>query len=76
MTHPQALTPESYTWIKAWGLYLCSFSGYIRRQQEEACAEGAPMDAIYKRHDGTWARASEISNPVTRKALGLPPLGA
>jgi hypothetical protein len=44
-----------------------SFTYHIERQVEQARAEGAPQDAIYKdSKDGHWHRLGEVTNPDTR----------
>lgn len=53
-----------YWAIAVWGEMLGSYSYYVEAQQKKALEEGAPLDAIFKRHDGSgWARASELPEP-------------
>lgn len=54
--------PTDYRGIAAWGQAMRSFSYYVRQQQERALQEGAPLDAIYRKEDGTWATAGDIKN--------------
>jgi hypothetical protein len=56
--------PEEYKHIAAWGTMMNSFSYYIEMQQEEAAADNAAIDAIYKR-DGAWRTYGQVSNPET-----------
>lgn len=54
--------PAEYKAIAVWHRRTGSFSSYIQRQQEDAADDGAPLDAIYKRESGEWARLSEVQN--------------
>jgi hypothetical protein len=58
-----------YKGIRAWGEMLHSYEYYIRIQIEEARADKAPEDAVFKRQDGTWATYKDITNEETRAAL-------
>ncbi len=62
-----------YTWIAKWGHNMGSNGSYIRDQQAEAAAEGAPLNATHKRHDGSWSTTDDILRPDTRFRLGLSP---
>lgn len=64
----QPKQPKDYRHIRAWGLMMGSFEYYIKEQQEKAFADGAPLDAIYKR-GGTWALYSEVESEVTRESV-------
>lgn len=66
--------PDDYTYIAAWGRMMGSYSSYIRSQAELAAEDNAPLDAIYRRDDGTWATTSDVSKASTRQQLGLLPL--
>ena len=61
--------PKDYKAIAIWGYRLHSFSPYIRRQQELACEENAPIDAIYKQADGTWQTVSGIHSPKVKREM-------
>ena len=66
--------PTDYKAIAFWGNVLGSFDYYIKRMQREACADNAPLNAIYKLQDGGWATTDRVSNENTRrdmKAAGL-----
>ncbi len=67
---------KEYEWIKKWGYWMNSFTGYIRDQIELARQDNAPDNAIYKQDDGTWATTDDITSEVTRESLKLPPLPA
>lgn len=54
--------PRDYRHIEVWGLRLGSHRTYIHDQQVMAAADGAPLDAIYKR-DGKWITARDVTNP-------------
>lgn len=54
------MQPSDYHAIALWGRQLSSYRPYIEEQQEEAAAENAPEDAIFKREDGTWAQVSTL----------------
>jgi hypothetical protein len=47
--------PDEYKAIVRWGKLLGSFPYYIKAEQEQAAKENAPLDAIFRRDDGTWA---------------------
>lgn len=55
--------PKEYGHIRAWGLALQSFPYYIRHQQQQASDDYAPLNAIYRKDDGTWATADQIQRP-------------
>jgi len=57
---------SDYIWIQHWGNLLCSFEHYIKNQQEYALADNAPLGAIFKRQDGTWATINNVTNASTR----------
>jgi hypothetical protein len=67
-------TFDDYPYIVAWGRMMGSHRPYIRQQVEQARADGAPPNAIYRRDDGTWAITEEILRGDTRRQLGLDPL--
>jgi hypothetical protein len=43
--------PAEYVAIKQWGAYVGSFAYYWQDQQAKASADGAPLDAIYAKHN-------------------------
>ncbi len=53
--------PLDYKAIQLWGNRLYSFQSYITATQQEAAAEGAPIDAIYKRGD-VWVTLRDVTN--------------
>lgn len=57
----QERTPSDYTAIALWGEELGSYPYYIEGEQARACAEGAPLNAIYK-HDGEWRTLDQMQN--------------
>jgi hypothetical protein len=57
------LIPRDYHHIRAWGELLKSFPYYIQTQQELAAREQAPVNATFRRDNGTWATADEITRP-------------
>ena len=57
----QERTPSDYTAIALWGEELGSYAYYIEAEQARACAEGAPLNAIYK-HDGEWRTLDQMKN--------------
>lgn len=64
---------HGYDWIVAWGRYLGSHNEYIQDECDQALADEAPVNAIFKREDG-WHTTDGITNPRTRQTLGLDPL--
>ena len=57
---------EAYEHIAAWGHMLRSTRAYIKRQQELAAQEKAPVDSIYRDHEHKhWHRFSEVRNEET-----------
>jgi len=55
----------SYTWVRRWGELLGSNQWYVDLQVERAQAENAPVDAIYRHHDGGWATLGDVKNEGT-----------
>lgn len=51
--------PADYLHIRAYGIRCGSYEYYIRGQQEIACRDRAPVDAVYKNSDGGWTRVTE-----------------
>lgn len=67
--------PEAYKHIKAWGIMMGSFSGYIEGQQNLASRDGAPLTAVFQSIDwskpggkGEWA-IIEDAHPNTRQRI-------
>lgn len=57
----QTQVPSDYTAIALWGEELGSYPYYIEGEQARACAEGAPLNAIYK-HEGEWRTLDQMQN--------------
>lgn len=49
---------EDYCHIAAW--HSTSFSYYLSGMQALAVREGAPLDVVYKRHEGEWVRVTDL----------------
>jgi hypothetical protein len=64
------MQPSDYKALAAWGRLMQSFPYYITQQQEQAAADNAPVDAIYKR-DNEWHRLSEVAHPLTIRHFEL-----
>jgi hypothetical protein len=45
---------------------------FVQATCRRAEADGAPVDAVYRRVDGSWATIADIGSPSVRRALGLP----
>jgi len=60
--------PSDYTAIALWGEELGSYAYYIEAEQARACAEGAPLNAIYK-HDGEWRTLDQMQNLPLKEKL-------
>lgn len=54
--------PEDYKAIAIWGRRMQSFEPYVKRQQELAAEENAPLDATFQRSPGDWATVSGMGN--------------
>lgn len=64
--------PDDYKLIEFWCLRLGSFRDFTLAQQKAAAYDGAPLDAIYRRDDGSWATIKDVDNPdVLSAALRL-----
>jgi hypothetical protein len=61
--------PSDYKHIAAWGFFLKSYQYYIALQQELAAKDQAPLNAIYKKSDGTWATADNINCQIRKKQI-------
>jgi hypothetical protein len=60
---------SKYQAIRLWGQMLGSFPYYIEREQREAEAANAPLDAIYERATDDWVRLCDIENTATKHRL-------
>tara|TARA_R110002124_G_scaffold278828_1_gene451018 strand:- start:144 stop:353 length:210 start_codon:yes stop_codon:yes gene_type:complete len=60
--------PSDYKAIAFWGKELGSFDYYIKDQQREACADGVPVNVIYKSADG-WETVERVSNMELRARM-------
>ena len=56
----EGTSEKRYLYIRAWGRGLGSFTHYIEREVEQAIADNAPDDAVFKRGDGSWATFSQV----------------
>jgi hypothetical protein len=54
--------PSDYLAIRFWGVRLGSFSYYIKREQERAAIDNAPLNAIYYREDVGWRTLDDVTN--------------
>jgi hypothetical protein len=62
---------KDYIWIRKWGEVLHSNKEYIEAEVQRAIATDAPDNAIYFRHNGTWATTDNIVDKIMRIKLGL-----
>lgn len=53
--------PKEYMAIRLWGKNLGSYDSYILNQQESASRDDAPIDAIYRSHEGKWKAVSDLA---------------
>jgi len=60
--------PSDYKAIAFWGHELGSFSSYVKTEQQEAAADNAPLNAIYKSADG-WETTDRVSNMELRERM-------
>jgi hypothetical protein len=68
MNHSQgaeAMKPYQYKHIRAWGRMMRSHEYYITGQQEQACNDGAPIDAVYREQDGNWCSFANVTEQST-----------
>ncbi len=70
--------PGEYVWILRWGKMMASNSGFIKRQQQKAADDGAPLDATFEKYGegggtGEWSTIGDITNQKILTMLGLPP---
>lgn len=61
----------NYEWIRKWGHFMGSNASYIQDQVDQAEREHAPQNAIYRNQEGGWRTTDDITNRLTRHALGL-----
>jgi hypothetical protein len=54
-TYRQIIAETKYREIVKWGRELASFDYYIAGQCLQAEEDNAPVNATYKKADGTWA---------------------
>lgn len=63
----QAIPPDQYRHIRAWGIMMGSLPYYIKQQQLAASKDGAPVNAIYQSRnfdgsDGPWRTMDDVTN--------------
>jgi hypothetical protein len=58
-----------YPYIRAWGKMMQSYDYYIESQIRDAIASKAPVDAIYRRDDGSWSRFADIEHEDTKQRV-------
>jgi hypothetical protein len=71
MTTKTLLKYTDYRHIKAWGAVMQSFQYYVVDQQQRAAEDQAPVNAIYRKDDGTWSTADDIQRPDLRKYVNF-----
>ena len=64
-----SINPEDYVCIALWGQELGSYAGYIEMEQIKASNDGAPLTALFKRANGTWATLQEMENLPLKEKL-------
>lgn len=52
--------PEDYLAIRVWHERTGSFEYYIKRMQEKAAQEDAPLDALYFSDEDGWVRMQDL----------------
>lgn len=53
--------PKTYPYIRVWGRYLHSSGYYVEAQIQEAQADNAPADAVYKSsRTGQWVTVDNL----------------
>ena len=55
----EVIANSQYKEIIKWGKALGSFDYYIARQCSLALQDHAPLNATYKRQDGTWSTTDD-----------------
>jgi len=53
-------SPNQYKAMKLWLENSGSYPYYVKQEQERASEEGAPLDALYKSHEGLWISLSDL----------------
>lgn len=53
-------SPNEYRAIRIWGENTGSYPYYIKAQQEKAAEENAPLNALYKDHNGKWQTVDDL----------------
>ena len=59
--------PADYKLIAMW--HNTSYPYYIKDMQYKAYQEQAPIDSVYKSHEGEWVRLGNIANVELRNEL-------
>lgn len=54
-------SPNQYRAMKLWLENSGSYPYYVKQEQERASEEGAPLDALYKNHEGKWICVSDLA---------------
>jgi hypothetical protein len=60
---------SDYPYIRAWGRMLHSHEYYIKNQIEQARADNAKLDSIYKNNAGSWQTIRDVKNEQTRRIV-------
>ena len=58
-----------YKHLWAWDRMMRSTIGWSEMKQAEAEDENAPIDAIYKDHEGKWHRFADVERDDTRERI-------
>ena len=67
--------PEDYKHIAAWGRHLHRPAEEVAATQARACADNAPLDAVYETqtfngaHSHQWIRAENICSPWVKATI-------
>ena len=49
-----------YKHLWVWDTMMGSYSYWVEGQQQQAMQDNAPIDAIFRKQDKTWVRASDL----------------
>jgi hypothetical protein len=58
-----------YRHLWAWDNMMGSFLYYKEMNQARAEEENAPINAVYKAHDGSWVTFDEVRSPEAKERI-------
>lgn len=61
--------PTKFRHLAAWDHMMGSSNSWREMMQERAEADGAPIDAIYRKDDGSWATFGDTRSENTKHII-------